>query len=147
MNYSPHHSNRLFGTADTSQAQVARVAAGAGIRFPGQREVVLGGTVLPTNRAADSKGAAAETLPQPAATKKDSTPTERPWQGVFFDGPQSDQDQEGDEIPVWVVYVGDEQAEPVGKVYECHSFPSAEALARRMARDRNLELIHEAMPA
>jgi hypothetical protein len=75
------------------------------------------------------------------------TPTPKPWRGVFFDGPQSDQDPEGDEIPVWVVYVGNEEAEPVSKVYKCYSFSSAEALAKRMARDRRLELILEAMPA
>ena len=69
-----------------------------------------------------------------------------PWRGVFFDGPEPDQDSEGDEIPVWVVYVGDEEAEPVGKVYRCHSFAPAQSLAERMAKDRRLELIHEAMP-
>ena len=26
-----------------------------------------------------------------------------PWRGVYFDGPQSDQDPEGEEIPVWVL--------------------------------------------
>ena len=71
----------------------------------------------------------------------------KPWRGVFFEGPEPGQDHEGEEIPVWFVYVGDEEAEPVGKVYRCYSFGSAEALARRMAKDRKLELIHEAMPA
>jgi hypothetical protein len=70
----------------------------------------------------------------------------KPWRGVFFDGPQPDQDPEGDEVPVWVVYVGNEDAEPVGQVYQCRSFRGAEALAQRMAKDRHLELIHEAMP-
>lgn len=73
--------------------------------------------------------------------------TETPWRGVFFDGPQSDQDHEGEEIPVWFVYVGDEDAEPVGTVYKCHSFKPAEQLAERMSQNRRLELIHEAMPA
>ena len=69
------------------------------------------------------------------------------WRGVFFDGPQSDQNQDGDEVPVWCVYIGDEEAEPVGTVYRCHNFTAAEQLAKRMSQDRRLELIHEASPA
>ena len=69
------------------------------------------------------------------------------WRGVYFDGPQSDQNHDGDEIPVWFVYVGDEEAEPTDTVYKCHNFKSAEELAQRMAHDRRLELIHEATPA
>ena len=65
----------------------------------------------------------------------------------FFDGPQADTNPDGDEIPVWLVYVGDEDAEPVATVYRCHNFQSAEQLARLMCRDRRLELIHEASPA
>ena len=72
---------------------------------------------------------------------------ETPWRGVFFDGPQSDRDGEGDEIPSWCVYVGNEEAEPVGKVYRFHDYASADTLARRMAKDRGLEFIHEASPA
>jgi hypothetical protein len=71
----------------------------------------------------------------------------KPWQGVFFDGPEPDQDREGEEVPVWHVYIGDEDAAPVGKVYRCHSFKGAEALAKRMAKDRRLELIQEAVTA
>lgn len=70
-----------------------------------------------------------------------------PWRGVFFDGPQSAQDNEGDEVPTWVVYVGDKDAEPVGKVYTVGSYAYAATLARSIARDRNLELIDEANPA
>ena len=70
-----------------------------------------------------------------------------PWRGVFLDGPQPDQDHEGEEIPVWIVYVGDEDAEPVGTVYHVYNFARAQALAERMAKDRRLELIHEATPA
>ena len=69
------------------------------------------------------------------------------WRGIFFDGPQSDQNHDGDEIPVWFVYVGDEEAEPVDTLYKCHNFTAAEELATRMSRDRRLELIHEACPA
>ena len=71
----------------------------------------------------------------------------RQWRGVFFDGPQADQNQDGDEIPVWVVYVGDEEASPVSTVYNLHNFEAAEKLARRMSHDRRLELIHEAANA
>ena len=71
----------------------------------------------------------------------------RAWRGVFFDGPQSDQNHEGDEIPVWLVYIGDTEAEPTSTVYRCHDFTAAEQLARQMARDRHLELIHEASHA
>ena len=66
---------------------------------------------------------------------------------MFFDGPQSDRDGEGDEIPSWCVYIGNEEAEPVGKVYRFHDYASADTLARRMARDRRLEFINEASPA
>ena len=68
------------------------------------------------------------------------------WRGVFFDGPQSDQNQDGDEIPAWLVYVGDEHADPTGTVYKFHNFKAAEELAKRMSQDRRLELIHEASP-
>ena len=70
-----------------------------------------------------------------------------PFRAVYFDGPQSDQDQDGEEIPAWVVYVGDDEAEPVGQVYTLHHFKSAELLAYHMAADRRLDLIHEATPA
>ena len=70
-----------------------------------------------------------------------------PWRGVYFDGPQPDQDPEGEEIPVWVVCVGDEEAEPVSTVYHVYNFARAQALAERMSRDRRLELIHEAATA
>ena len=69
------------------------------------------------------------------------------WRGIFFDGPQSDRNHEGDEIPVWVVYVGDKEAEPTDTVYKLHSFTAAEQLAKRMSQDRRLDLIHEASPA
>jgi hypothetical protein len=69
------------------------------------------------------------------------------WRGVFFDGPEPAQDREGEEIPVWTVYVGDADAEPVDTVYTCHNFAAAERLAQAIARDRQLELIHEATTA
>ena len=67
--------------------------------------------------------------------------------GEQFDGPQPDRDTEGEEIPAWVVYVGDADAEPTGRIYTLHHFQSAELLAYQMATDRRLDLIHEATPA
>ena len=74
-------------------------------------------------------------------------PPAKPWRGVFFEGPEPAQDHEGEGTHAWHVFVGDKEAEPVGKVYTCYSFGAAQALAQRMARDRKLELICEAMPA
>jgi len=69
------------------------------------------------------------------------------WRGVYFDGPQSDQNQDGDEIPVWVVYIGDDDAEPVSHLSKFHSYQIAADYAEQLARSRRLELIHEASPA
>ena len=69
------------------------------------------------------------------------------YRAVFFDGPQSDRDPEGEEIPAWVVYVGDSDAEPTGQVYTLHHYKSAELLAHQMASDRRLDLIQDATPA
>ena len=83
---------------------------------------------------------------QPTGT--DTTTEQAPaWRGVFFDGPQPDRNREGDEIPVWSVFVGDDEGVPMSRVYRVYSFTKAEALAQAMAKDRNLELITEAMPA
>jgi hypothetical protein len=68
------------------------------------------------------------------------------WRGVFLEGPLSDQNPDGDEIPVWFVYVGNEDAEPTDHVYRIHDFKVAKELARQMSRDRRLELIQDAMP-
>ena len=76
-----------------------------------------------------------------------ATPSSRTWRGVFFEGPHSDQDQEGEEIPVWYVWVGDAEANPIGKVYKVHSYTYAASLARCISRERRLDLIDEAMPA
>ena len=80
------------------------------------------------------------------ASHADAKPIGAQWRGIFLDGPQPDVDDEGEEIPVWVVYVGNDDGDPIGTVYRLHNFKSAELLAYRMAEDRNLELIHEAMP-
>ena len=83
---------------------------------------------------------------KPTASHADAKPIGHQWRGIFLDGPQSDVDDEGEEIPVWTVFVGNDNGDPVGTVYRLHHFKSAELLANRMAEDRNLELIHEAMP-
>jgi hypothetical protein len=69
------------------------------------------------------------------------------WRAIFFRGPQPAQNKDGDEIPLWSVYLGDEEGEPVRTVYGMHSFKKAESLAKVMAEDRKLELIHEAQHA
>lgn len=69
------------------------------------------------------------------------------YRAVYFDGPQPEQNHDGDEIPVWLVYVGDEDADPVDSIYKCHSYTAAEKLAQSMAHDRRLDLQHDATPA
>jgi hypothetical protein len=82
------------------------------------------------------------------STGTDTAPEEAPaWRGVFFDGPQPDRNREGDEIPVWSVFVGDDEGVPMSRIYRVYSFTKAEALAQAMAKDRQLELITDAMPA
>ena len=66
-------------------------------------------------------------------TTTTAKPIGHQWRGIFLDGPQSDVDAEGEEIPVWTVYVGNDDADPVGTVYRLHHYKSAELLAYRMA--------------
>ena len=54
-----------------------------------------------------------------------ATTPARPWRGVFFDGPQSDRDHEGEEVPAWVVYIGDDEAEPVSHLQHFRSYEIA----------------------
>lgn len=69
------------------------------------------------------------------------------WRGVFLDGPEPDEDATGEEIPVWTVFIGNDEADPTSTVYRLHNHKSAQALAKRMAHDRRLELIDDASPA
>ena len=69
------------------------------------------------------------------------------YRAVYFDGPQSDRDAEGEEIPSWVVYIGDDEAEPVSHLQHFRSYEIAEQVARHLASDRRLDLIHDASPA
>ena len=66
---------------------------------------------------------------------------------IFFHGPESGRNKEGDEIPVWAVYVGTETGEPLGTCYTIHAYHRAAKLANLMSHDRQLELINEAQPA
>jgi hypothetical protein len=69
------------------------------------------------------------------------------FRAVYFDGPSADQDHEGEEIPVWTVYVGDDEAEPVSHLQHFRSFQIAEDVAKHLAATRHIDLIHEASPA
>lgn len=69
------------------------------------------------------------------------------YRAVYFDGPSADRDHEGEEIPVWVVYIGDDEAEAVSHLRHFHSFQIAEDAARHLARAKGIDLIHEASPA
>ena len=70
-----------------------------------------------------------------------------PFRAVYFDGPQSDRDREGEEVPSWVVYIGDAEAEPVSHLQHFRSFEIAEQVARHLANTKRLDLIHDASPA
>ena len=78
-----------------------------------------------------------------------STPEGSAWRGIFFTGPEPEKDPRGeqDEIPIWHVFVGDENANPLSRVYRVFSFTKADTLAVAMSKDRRLELVAEAQPA
>ena len=44
-------------------------------------------------------------------------------------------------------FIGNDEADPTSTVYHLHNHKSAQALAKRMAHDRRLELIDDASPA
>ena len=77
--------------------------------------------------------------------KSQSNPID--WRGVFCFGPEPTQDKDGEEIPSWAVFVGDEHGEPIFKVYHVNIFKRALGLARLMSQDRRLELVNEAQEA
>lgn len=66
---------------------------------------------------------------------------------VLFDGPHSDRNHEGDEIPAWTVSLVDDNGEDVGNMTWFHSFRAAESFARSLAAQRKLEYVCEAMQA
>ena len=80
----------------------------------------------------------------PASAPAATPPVSR---AVFFSGPEPQRNREGDEFPVWSVFVGSDHAAPLGTVYRIFTFAKAEGLAKRMSADRRLELIHQAQAA
>lgn len=62
-------------------------------------------------------------------------------------GPESGGVNENGEFPVWTVCECDEDGDPVGTVYTCHSRGAAQRLAEKMADDRDLVLNDETMGA
>jgi hypothetical protein len=66
------------------------------------------------------------------------------WRGVFFFGPESFFDPDGENILHWTVFVGDADANPVGQTYWPGTYAGAVRLAEEIARDRQLALINEA---
>jgi hypothetical protein len=65
---------------------------------------------------------------------------------VFFEGPCSDQDGQGDEVPVWFVFIGDTDGDPVDKVSQFTEFDNARGYARDLAAAWQLSLVSDAMP-
>ena len=60
---------------------------------------------------------------------------------VYFDGPHSKIDPvEGTESPYWIVYIGEEFGDAIGKVYTCFDYDRAATLASSIARDRRLNV-------
>ena len=90
----------------------------------------------------------AEYLPQEAEAVASDTPagsTSTPAPGaVHFEGPEPDQDSQGEEIPVWSVYAATDDGDLRSKVYHCSTYSAGWGLAQRMAKDRKLQLINEA---
>lgn len=79
--------------------------------------------------------------PTPA---RSTVPPKQIATAIYFDGPHSDTNRDGDEVPSWTVYAGDGFADPVGKIYHVSAYDSALILAQRMAKDRRLELVVDA---
>jgi hypothetical protein len=104
---------------------------------------------MKTNIQINNSGSELESRPEQVSTAQHTArqPAFRHWRAIYFDGPQSDRDWEGEEIPVWCVFLGDDDGNALGKVYWCHDFKVAQTLANRMAHDRRLELINEATAA
>jgi len=66
---------------------------------------------------------------------------------VFFDGPFPQiSKRTGEEFPVWKVFIGDEDGEPIDpkKVYTSPRYGTMYRLAEDMASDRGLELVIDA---
>ena len=65
---------------------------------------------------------------------------------VYFDGPCPSQDATGEDIPVWFVFVGDSDGDPVDAVSPFSNFATAQCYACELAKAKRLSLITDAMP-
>ena len=64
---------------------------------------------------------------------------------VHFLGPCLSQDATGEDIPVWFVFVGDSDGDPVDVVSPFSNFETAKGYARELAKAKRLSLITDAM--
>ena len=65
---------------------------------------------------------------------------------VHFLGPCLSQDATGEDIPVWFVFVGDSDGDPVDAVSPFSNFETAQCYAREIADTKRLSLITDVMP-
>jgi hypothetical protein len=79
-----------------------------------------------------------------SASNTSNNTTVRPWRGIFLRGPEQVKTTNGREIPEWVVFQGDNEGKPAGRVYQIKDYMRAQKLAENMSHDRELELINEA---
>lgn len=66
---------------------------------------------------------------------------------VICDGPFADVNRWGDEIPTWIVCLGDEWGETVGEVEKYFSYEDATVRAENLAKAKGLELVFDAARA
>ena len=111
------------------------------------RETLIGKSVPRPDAVAKATGAAQYTDDIFLPNMLHGALLRSPYAHALIRKIDTSRDANGDEIPTWLVYVGDEEAEPTGTVYTCFTFSFALDLAQRMARDRRLQLIHEAIAA
>jgi hypothetical protein len=78
------------------------------------------------------------------ATSANNTTAVRPWRGIFLRGPELVKTASGNEVSEWVVFQGDNEGKPAGRVYQLKDYMRAQKLAENMSHDRELELINEA---
>lgn len=66
---------------------------------------------------------------------------------IYCDGPQSDIDYNGEEIPVWIVFPGDDDGCETGPSETFYSAESAVSRALEWARSLRVEPVIECTPA
>lgn len=59
---------------------------------------------------------------------------------IYVNGPEPEQDQHGEEIPVWSVYTGDEYGDATGDVQWCYSRYAAQLHAQHLAKSTRLPI-------